>query len=531
MHFLKKSYMKNTFLLSCLLLLNQTLQAQQVIQLYTGKAPGSESWNWSEALNTNNAFETDALYNVSQPTLTAYLPTRETATGTAIIVAPGGGFHLLDVKYEGEAVAKWLQSKGIAAFLLKYRVAHTLGDDPVKEIFSKAPEKSDADMRAAVPLAMQDGLKALQYVRENAATFDIDPQRIGFIGFSAGGTVTMSVVYNATAANRPNFVAPIYAANSLVLGDKVPETPTPMFIAVAADDELNLMPQSLEIFQKWQAAKQPVELHVFEKGGHGFGMRKRGTPSDKWIERFSEWLKSHGYLKKRYPADWEINYTEEQLEEFRRAAELREKNDWANRARYAEDNKKLPAPKPGETRVVFLGNSIVEGWVREQPDFFSKNNFVGRGISGQTSPQTLLRYRQDVLNLKPKVVVINIGTNDIAENTGPYDPDFTMGNIISLCELAKANDVRVVLCSVLPATEFYWRKSVGGAADKILALNAQIKAYADQHKIVYCDYHSALKNAQNGMSADMAEDGVHPSLKAYDIMGELAKAAIKKALR
>ena len=169
--------------------------------------------------------------------------------------------------------------------------------------------------------------------------------------------------------------------------------------------------------------------------------------------------------------------------------------------------------------------------MREQPDFFSKNNFVGRGISGQTSPQTLLRYRQDVLNLKPKVVVINIGTNDIAENTGPYNPDFTMGNIISLCELAKANGVKVVLTSVLPATEFYWRKSVGGAADKILALNARIKAYADQHKIVYCDYHSALKNAQNGMSPDMAEDGVHPSLKAYDIMGELAKAAIKKALR
>jgi lysophospholipase L1-like esterase len=132
-----------------------------------------------------------------------------------------------------------------------------------------------------------------------------------------------------------------------------------------------------------------------------------------------------------------------------------------------------------------------------------------------------------VVNLKPKYVIINVGTNDIAENTGPYDPEFTLGNIEAMLEMAEANGIKVVLSSVLPATEFPWRKQITDVPNKIIALNERIKVLAQQHKVPYCDYHSALKNAQNGMDPDIAEDGVHPSLKGYLIMGNVAKSILK----
>lgn len=520
---MKKSLLTLFFILLSLL---PGLHAQQVIQLYEGRPKGSENWTWNEQLNTNNLFKTDVIYNVSQPTITAYLPPKEIATGTAVIVAPGGAFHTLSINSEGVDVAKWLNSRGVAAFVLKYRLVRCLTDDPVKELMAKMNSGSlDKENAPVVEMAMNDGLTAVQYVRDNAATFDIDPQKIGFMGFSAGGTLTMSVVYNATDANRPNFVAPIYAYSGAIIGSAVPATNTPIFVAVAGDDQLGLMSHSLDLYKKWYEAKQPAELHIYQKGGHGFGMHKNGVPTDTWYERFGDWMKMQGYLKKKYPADWEKPYTEEQIEGFRKAGEERQKNDWAFRSKYAEDNKKI---KPGEKRVVFLGNSIVENWARMQPEFFTDNNFVGRGISGQTSPQTLVRFRQDVVNLKPKFVIINVGTNDIAENTGPYDPDFTIGNIEAMLEMAEANGIKVVLSSVLPATEFPWRKQITDVPNKIIALNERIKALAQKHKVPYCDYHSALKNAQNGMDPDIAEDGVHPSIKGYLIMGDVAKAVLKR---
>ncbi len=519
---MKKSLFTLIFILFSLL---PGLRAQQVIQLYEGRPKGSENWTWNEQLNTNNLFQTDVIYNVSQPTITAYLPPKEIATGTAVIVAPGGGFHTLSINSEGVDVAKWLNSRGVAAFVLKYRLVHCLTDDPVQELMRKmGGGNMDKENAPVVEMAMNDGLTAVQYVRNNAATFDIDPQKIGFMGFSAGGTLTMSVVYNATDANRPNFVAPIYAYGGAIIGSAVPATNTPIFVAVAGDDQLGLMSHSLDLYKKWHEAKQPAELHIYQKGGHGFGMRKNGVPTDTWYERFGDWMKMQGYLKKKYPADWEKPYTEEQIEGFRKAGEERQKNDWAFRSKYAEDNKTI---QPGAKNVVFLGNSIVENWVRMQPEFFTNNNYVGRGISGQTSPQTLVRFRQDVVNLKPKYVIINVGTNDIAENTGPYDPDFTIGNIESMLEMAEANGIKVVLSSVLPASEFPWRKQITDVPNKIIALNERIKALAKKHKVPYCDYHSALKNAQNGMDPDIAEDGVHPSIKGYLIMGNAAKAVLK----
>ena len=291
--------MKNILiLLSLYTMCNTGLYGQKVIQLYEGKPKGSENWTWNEQTSSKNMFNSEVVYNVVQPTITAYLPHPQNANGTAIIVAPGGAFHTLSINSEGIDVAKWLNSKGVAAFVLKYRVARSFTDDPVRELMGKMGDfkKLDEENATVIPLATADGQAAIKYVREHAKEMNINPERIGFMGFSAGGTLTMSVVYTATDESRPNFVAPIYAYENAILGSEVPKAKTPIFVAVAGDDQLGFMPHSINIYKKWFDAKQPAELHIYEKGGHGFGMRKQDIPTDTWYERFGEWLKLQGLL-------------------------------------------------------------------------------------------------------------------------------------------------------------------------------------------------------------------------------------------
>ena len=208
-----------------------------------------------------------------------------------------------------------------------------------------------------------------------------------------------------------------------------------------------------------------------------------------------------------------------------------QEKDWANLQRYAQQNAELPKPDKNEKRVVFMGNSITEGWVRTHPDFFKSNGYIGRGISGQTSYQFLLRFREDVINLSPALVVINAGTNDVAENTQTYNEDYTFGNIISMVELAKANKIKVILTSVLPAAAFKWRMEIKDAPQKIKSLNDRIEAYAKANKIPYVDYYQALVvNENQALNPQYTKDGVHPNSEGYDIMEPLIKKAIDKAL-
>lgn len=290
--------MVRTISLMAALAIESVVGAEEVVELYSGKIPGSEEWTHQEKAYYSPIFRTDVVTNVVRPTLTVFLPAKEKATGTGVIIAPGGGFHALSINSEGNDVAKWLAERGVAGFVLKYRLVPT-GEDGVREMMEKNREEGRVmkDMASVAPLAGADGLVALRHVRENAAEYGVAPDRIGFMGFSAGGAVTAHVSFHYDAQNRPNFVAPIYAGLAMLKDANPPADAPPMFIVAATDDQLGLAADSVLLYNKWLAAKKPVEMHLYSKGGHGFGMRKQDLPSDTWIDRFGEWLGVQGLLE------------------------------------------------------------------------------------------------------------------------------------------------------------------------------------------------------------------------------------------
>lgn len=205
------------------------------------------------------------------------------------------------------------------------------------------------------------------------------------------------------------------------------------------------------------------------------------------------------------------------------------RTDWAYLHRYRDANAHLGPPAPGEQRVVFMGNSITELWQTLDSGFFAGRPYVDRGISGQTTPQMLVRFRQDVIDLHPTVVVLLGGINDIAENTGPTSLEAIFGNIVSMAELARANGITVVLCSVLPASDFTWHHGLE-PGPKIAALNAMIRQYADTNHLVFVDYYPAMVDGRGGLKAEFTTDGVHPNLAGYHAMEPIAQSGIQAAL-
>ncbi|WP_298296635.1 GDSL-type esterase/lipase family protein [Hydrotalea sp.] len=205
--------------------------------------------------------------------------------------------------------------------------------------------------------------------------------------------------------------------------------------------------------------------------------------------------------------------------------------DWPNLQKYATDNAVLLQTPATQNRVVFMGNSITEFWKVRDSSFFAVHpNYIDRGISGQTTPQMLLRFRQDVIDLKPAVVVILAGINDIAENTGPISLNTTMGNIASMAELAGVHHIKVILCAVLPANHFPWHPGIY-PADKVIALNKMIQEYATARHLTYVDFYKPMADADKGLDAKYTLDGVHPTLAGYQIMDALVEKAIRHTLR
>ncbi len=203
--------------------------------------------------------------------------------------------------------------------------------------------------------------------------------------------------------------------------------------------------------------------------------------------------------------------------------------DWPNLSKYKTQNDSLVAPTADENRVVFMGNSITEGWLGLYPSFFKNKFYVNRGISGQTTPQMLVRFRADVIHLHPKVVVILAGTNDIAGNTGPSTLEMIADNIFSMAELAKVNGIKVVLCSVLPVYDYPWKPGLDPVT-KIAKLNTMIKEYAAYNCFEYLDYYTAMVDERLGLKADLTYDGVHPNTSGYMVMEPITETAIINAL-
>lgn len=206
-----------------------------------------------------------------------------------------------------------------------------------------------------------------------------------------------------------------------------------------------------------------------------------------------------------------------------------EAQDWANLNKYQKENGSLQPLEPGQKRTVFMGDSITEFWSIVDPEFFAGKPYVNRGISGQTTPQMLIRFRPDVITLKPSLVILMAGVNDIASNTGPSTLEMITDNVFSMAELAQANHIKVILCSVLPAYNFPW--NLGSyPAEKIVTLNKTIQKYADVNGFLYLDYYSAMVDGRKGLKSAYSDDGVHPNKTGYEVMNPLAEKAIAKVL-
>jgi acetyl esterase/lipase len=268
-------------------------KSPEIVRIWPGPAPGTADWT---GLETNTPIQIpgekphDFISNVTVPTLTVFRPAAGKANGTGMIVIPGGGFQNLAVGYEGYDVASWLAERGVMAFVLKYRVRPSPGfaippgmrEHP--ERFAEFAHKFDVGR----PIAVADATQAMRYLRTNAKKFGLATDRIGMMGFSAGAITTIDVVLNASPAERPNFAAPIYGA---ILDDKpAPAGGPPLFLAVTQDDNAVPAVQTIAIFTKWTAANLPAELHVYERGGHGFGMRPVKAPVSSWTEPFEPGL-------------------------------------------------------------------------------------------------------------------------------------------------------------------------------------------------------------------------------------------------
>jgi acetyl esterase/lipase len=266
--------------------------------LYPGVAPGSEKATQKEV--TSQVFGELWIRNVTRPTLTPYLPKKGTATGAAVLVIPGGGFKFVSMSNEGTPVAQWLADRGVAAFVLKYRVDETPDDDMafakyMQAQFSAGPRSGDVPLErtAAVTLARADAQAALRMIRAHAGHYGVDPKRVGMLGFSAGAMTTLATTLADTPDARPDFIAPIYGAMTPITP---PAKPQPMFVAMASDDML-FNKQGFGLIESWAKAGGSTEFHLYSGGGHGFGSHKKGTTSDLWFDQFMAWMGAKGLLK------------------------------------------------------------------------------------------------------------------------------------------------------------------------------------------------------------------------------------------
>ncbi|MGN6638695.1 MAG: SGNH/GDSL hydrolase family protein [Mucilaginibacter sp.] len=368
-----------------------------------------------------------------------------------------------------------LNKKGIAAF----------------KVIKTAP--GEADMQ-----------ELFQKLRINAIKHKVTDPKIGILTF---GKISLP----ASMIKPADFVGMVDPGTLSKL--KIPAA-VPLFIDQSGDTKGDIRFYSSRI---QEGKKTDMHLH-----------QQPVSNSARYTELIN-WMTELGLLKAISDEKTEAQRKQQDWENFMKIIDDRLHNDWAWLKRYEDNNDKMPAPAKDEKRVIFLGNSITEGWINKDPEFFESHKYINRGIGGQTTPQMLVRFREDVVNLHPGVVIILAGINDIAENTGPSRLENVAGNIISMAEIAKANGIKVILCSVLPAIAFPWHREID-PVQPVIKLNAMLKNYAVKNKLTYVDYYSAVVDAQHGFKKELTIDGVHPNLAGYKIMEPLAESAINKVL-
>jgi acetyl esterase/lipase len=266
----------------------------EAIKLWPDGVPDADLWRGIGRELERPRWENSRLVrNVSRPTLTVFRPEPAGAVGTGVIVCPGGAFHFLMVDKEGTEVARWLTARGLTAFVLKYRLVPTPDDDAALLRIAANPGQYRDQMDKVRPMVVADGIQAMRTVRQQASTWGIDPDRLGILGFSAGGFVAVGAATEYDAESRPSFAAAIYAGWN---EHPVPADVPPLFVAAAFDDELVDTQESLSLYAAWKAVGRPAELHLYAQGGHGFALIQQGLPSDHWIDRFWEWLQAQNFV-------------------------------------------------------------------------------------------------------------------------------------------------------------------------------------------------------------------------------------------
>ncbi len=288
--------------LTALLMIQQSKAQSDSIPLPFENARDT-TWVGPERHYFSEIWNTDVVTNVSIPSLEIFRPDPGANNGVGIIIAPGGALFGLSIESEGREVARWLNERGYTAFVLKYRLVPT-GEDGVQEIsalWEQDVQKVLEPVATVLPYSIEDGLAAVSWVRERAETFGIEKNKIGFMGFSAGGAVTMGVGYSGNSAQRPDFLAPIYPWTDAYAVRPAPENPQPIFIVCASDDGPEFVAGSVDLYTSWHKSGAVAALHMYSKGEHGFGMKKQNLPSDNWISRFHEWAELHVLSNSKKP--------------------------------------------------------------------------------------------------------------------------------------------------------------------------------------------------------------------------------------
>lgn len=483
------------------------LQPTCTIPLYPNGAPDSNGY----APEDEYVKEDYKIYQTSVPRIDLYRAERAKAT---ILVCPGGGYRFTSTGNEGLNVAEFFLPRGYNIAVLKYRLPNG---------------------HEQIPL--EDACRAMELLRDSIVAWQLPSSQLAVMGFSAGGHLAASLLtkYSSRKA-RPDYgilVYPVISMDSTIthrgscrelLGQQptdlqrhnwstekqvTADTP-PCLIVACQDDPTVQIENSIRFYQALTANKVAASIVTVPVGKHGWGF-SRQFPQRQLIEQAMLDFLAQFHATELLPP--------EQKQDKRRG-------DWAQFGRFANDNAELKAQNTKVT-TIFYGNSITRGWYDKRKEWFIAHGFIGRGIGGQTSSELLVRFRQDVLDLQPKNVVILCGINDIAQNNGTISIEHTMGNIISMCELAKAHKITPILCSVLPARSVRWNPYVLDVPQQVQALNALIRDYANNNGIRYVDYWSAMADEHGGLRPGLSNDNVHPTDQGYQIMESIVMRTLK----